>query len=226
MNIRLLVFVICVAIGAVSCKHSDVAPVRKTTDLNMVNATANVLNLYQNGTRINNTSVINPGSVSGYLPVIYGAQKYQLKIAGNANPNYLFDPVELTLDTLKGYSLFVAGETPDKLFLINDVISSTIPKTQAAIRFVNTQPSITNLDVSIDALNYTNVAFTTATAFIGVAPGATSIKIHQAGLPTPTFDQTFTLVAGTIYTVFTTGTLAGTGTNMLTAKLSINGNIQ
>ena len=225
MNIRVLIFIICVAIGASSCKHSDVAPVKSNTtvgNLNMVNATNNVLNLYQNGNRVNNASVINPGSVSGYLPVAYGTQKYQLKIAGETNPNYLFDAVELTLDTLKTYSLFAVGETSDKLFLKEDVISSAIPQTQAAIRFVNTLPGTTNLDVKIEALNYTNVSFTTATDFTGIAPGPTTIKVYQAGLSTPDISETFTLVAGTIYTVFTTGTLAGTGTDKLTVKLSIN----
>lgn len=225
MNMRLLVLIICVAIGAASCKHSDVAPVKNNTtigNLNMVNATSNVLNLYQNGTRVNNASVINPGSVSGYLPVAYGTQKYQLKIAGATNPNYLFDAVELTLDTLKTYSLFVAGETPDRLFLKEDVILSPIPNTQAAIRFVNTLPGTTNLDVKIGTLNYSNVDFTTATDFTGITPGVTPIKISQAGLSTPVIDETITLVAGTIYTVFTTGTLTGTGTDKLTAKLSIN----
>ncbi len=223
MNIRLLVFIICVAIGAASCKHSDVAPVRITSNIKMVNAGTNVLNLYQNGTRINNATVINPGSVSEYLPVIYGTQKYQLKIAGDANPNYLFDPVELTLDSLKTYSLFVAGDTPDKLFLINDVIASGLPLTgQSAIRFVNTLPGTTNLDVKIEALNYTNVAFKSASAFSGITPGATPIKIYKAGSSTPIAEQTLNLAAGFIYTVFTTGTLTGLGNDKLTAKLSTN----
>lgn len=223
MNIRVLVIIICLAIGASSCKHSDVAPVtKKYNNLNMVNASTNVLNLYQNGTRINNTSVINPGSVSGYLPVINGTKKYQLKIAGETNSNYLFDGVELTLDSTKLYSLFVAGETPDKLFLKEDVISTAIPNTQAAIRFANTQPGTVNLDVSIGALNYTNLAFKTVTAFTGITPGVNTIKVYQAGSSTPVINETLTLVAGTVYTVFTTGTLTGTGTNKLTAKLSVN----
>lgn len=229
MNIRVLVLIIFIAIGAASCKHSDVAPVKSNTsvgNLNMVNATNNVLNLYQNGTRVNNASVVNPGSVSGYLAVPYGTQKYQLKIAGATNPNYLFDAVELTLDTLKTYSLFVAGETADRLFLKEDVILSPIPNTQAAIRFVNTLSGTTNLDVRIETLNYTNVAFTSATDFTGIAPGPTTIKVYQVGSSTPDISETFTLVAGTIYTVSTTGTLTGTGTDKLTAKLSINGNIQ
>ena len=222
MNIRVLLFIICVAIGASSCKHSDVAPVKKYTALNMVNAAGNVLNLYQNGTRINNASPINPGSISGYLPVVYGSQQYQLKIAGETNAKYLFGGVELTLDTLKDYSLFVAGESPDKLFLKEDVLLSAITNTQAAIRFVNTQPGTTNLDVSIGALNYSNVAFKTATAFTGITPGATIIKIYKAGSTATIINETLTLVAGTIYTVFTTGTLTGTGANKLTAKLSTN----
>ena len=211
-----------VAIGLASCKgDGDIVPAFKTTALNVVNADNNVLNIYQNGTRIYNLSSINPGGVTGYIAVQYGTQQYQLKKAGPDAPEYLLDDFPLTLDTLNSYSLFIAGETPDKLFLTTDVGLVSAPK-QAVIRFVNTLPGSVNLDVSIGALTYNNVAFKSPGAFKYINAGANAIKVYQTGSTKPLITDTFTLLEGTTYTVFIIGTINGTGANKLTAKLSTN----
>lgn len=223
MSIRSLLYLFLVAIALSSCKSSDdIAPAYKTTLLDVVNADINPLNIYQNGTRIYNASPISQGGTTGYISVKYGTQQYQLKIASPDKPDYLFTDYSLTLDTLKRYSLFIAGETPDKLFLKEDVLLSAIPNTQAAIRFVNTLPGSVNLDVSIGSLTFTNKAFMYSSAFTSINPGVNAIKIYQTGFTTPLISDVLTLVAGNVYTVFVTGTINGTGANKLTAKLILN----
>jgi hypothetical protein len=222
MSIRNLLYLFIVAIALSSCKSGDdIAPAYKTTSLNVVNADINSLNIYQNGTRIYNASPISPGGTTGYIPVKYGEQQYQLKIASPDKPDYLFTDYSLTLDTLKNYSLFIGGETPDKLFLVTDV-KPTATSTQATLRFVNTLPGSVNLDVSIGNLTFTNKAFMYSSAFTSINPGVNAIKIYQAGFTTPLISDVLTLVAGNVYTVFVTGTINGTGTNKLTAKLILN----
>lgn len=221
MSLRNLLYLFFIAFALSSCKSGDdIAPVYKTSALNMVNADVNALNIYQNGTRLNNISAINSGSASGYMSVKAGTQQYQLKIADPNKPDYIISDLTLQLDTLKGYSLFVAGETPDKLFSIADSIPTLT--TQAAVRFVNTLPGTINLDVTIGSVSFTNTAFKSASPFTFINPGVNAIKIYQAGSSTPIINDVLNLAGGGVYTVFTTGTISGTGSNKLTAKLVLN----
>lgn len=219
---KILVLVIIAGIGLSSCKKDgDIAIVLPQAGLNTVNANNYAINVYQNGTRLNNLGSIGTGGKSGYFSVTAGTQQYQIKKAGTDSPDYLISDLALQLDSGKSYSLFVAGDSPDKLFTINDV-QPTITTGQAAIRFVNTLPGTTNLDVTIGSQVLTNRAFQSASNFNNISSGANSLKIYQAGSATPLIDQTITLTAGSIYTIFTTGTLAGTGTDKLTARMIIN----
>jgi hypothetical protein len=220
--IKILVLVILTSIGLSSCKKDgDMAVVLPQAWLNTVNANNYAINVYQNGTRLNNLGSIGTGGKSGYFSVTAGIQQYQIKKAGPDNPDYLISDLALQLDSGKTYSLFVAGDTPDKLFVINDVVPAAAAN-QATIRFVNTLPGTTNLDVTIGSQVLTNTAFKSASAFTNVTSGANTLKINQSGSSTPFIDQTLTLTEGTIYTVFITGTLAGTGTDKLTARMIIN----
>lgn len=220
--LKIVVLVIIAGIGLSSCKKDgDIVVVLPKAGLNTVNATNHAINVFQNGTRLNNLGSIGTGGKSGYFSVTAGVQQYQIKKAGPDNPDFLISDLALQLDSGKSYSLFVAGDTPDKLFTINDV-QPTIATGQAAIRFVNTLPGTTNLDVTIGTMSYPNMAFKSFTSFSGVNSGAISLKIYQSGSATPIIDQTITLTASSIYTIFTTGTLAGTGTDKLTARMIVN----
>ena len=220
-SLKILVLVIVTGIVLSSCKKDgDVVVVLPKADLNTVNATSYAINVYQNGTRLNNLGSIGIGGKSSYFSVTAGTQQYQIKKADPNNPEYLISDLTMQLDSGKSYSLFVAGDTPDKLFTIND-LQPTIAAGQAAIRFVNTLSGTTNLDVTIGSLVLTNTAFKSASDFTNITSGANSLKIYQSGSAAPIIDQTITLSAGTIYTIFTTGTLTGTGDNKLTARMII-----
>jgi hypothetical protein len=222
IQFKILALLVFVGVGLSSCKKDgDIVVVLPQAGLNTVNANNYAINVYQNGTRLNNLGSIGTGGKSGYFSVKSGMQQYQIKKAGPDNPDYLISDLALQLDSGKTYSLFVAGDTPDKVFMLKDSVSS-IPSNQAAIRFINTLPGLTNLDVTINGTSYPNMAFTTSTGFNFVTSGANSLKISQAGSATPIIDQTITLNTGIIYTVFTTGTITGSGDNKLTARMIIN----
>ena len=221
IHIKIIALVVLIGVGFTSCKEDgDLAPMFKPALLNTINTISNPVNVYQNGTRLNNLGTIGTGGQSGYFSVASGTQQYQLKKAGPDSPEYLINDYSLTLDVSKRYSLFVAGETPDKLFMVND--NQLNSSTQASIRFVNTLPGTDNLDVTIGGLSYSNTAFKSASVYSYINSGATSLKIYRAGTTTPVIDQTITLTAGTPYTVFTIGTLTGTGQNKFSVRMVIN----
>lgn len=218
--IKILTLVILTGIGLTSCKKDgDLAPVVKQAGLNTINASNNAINVYQNGTRLNNLGSIGIGGQSGYFSVVAGIQQYQLKKAGPDSPEYLINDLSLNLDSGKSYSLFVAGETADKVFKITDTSFDPVDG-KAMVRFINTLPG-TTLDVTIGSLSFSNTAFKAPSSFTNVNSGANSLKIYQAGSTTPIIDQTITLTAGTYYTLFTTGTLTGTGADKFTARMII-----
>src|ERR1700743_611236 len=84
MNNRcLILFFIAASMGLASCKNNDnVFPKKVTTQINVVNASADTLNIFLNGTRQNNNSSLFPGGQSFYLNVPAGMLNYQFKKAG------------------------------------------------------------------------------------------------------------------------------------------------
>jgi hypothetical protein len=204
VKISILVFAALVT-AVISCKKSgDIAPIVKTAFINIVNASADTLNFYQSGTRLNNTSNLYPsGSLAG-LVVTVGTQNYQFKKAGSANS---LMEVPITIDTLATHTLFVAGETADKVFLTKDLVPDTGKSVR--IRFINASPATTNVDVYVGTnFAYKNVAFKSETPYITVSAGANALSIYQAGTTTLLAGGTLTLTSGP-YTLYTKGGITG-----------------
>ncbi len=212
--------------GLTSCKkNGDLPPSVKNTTVNVINADSSALNFYQNGTRLNNISSLSPGSNTGYfylpLNLPLTPEIYQVKKAGN--PNYLIDNCKLTLDTSAYYSIFIAGETADKIFAITDGGSTGTLLSQAAVRFVNASPATTGLTVSLrDSLTFSGKAFKYASGFTNIGQGIATVKVYLPGSGTPIFTQSVTLTPGVLYTLFTKGIPGGTGNNALSAILITN----
>lgn len=228
MKVKVLVLVLA-AIVVTSCKKDgDLAPVHLYSNLNLVNAVAGAdsLNVYQNGTRLFNTSSISPGAQTGYISVPAGLQTYEFKLPGVKNYNYIINNYQLSLDTGKYYTLFAAGETIDKLFTTTDVLpafSTTLLAIKAQIRYVNASAGTTNLTVTVrDSLAFTNSAFKYTSGFNYTGVGVSNIKVYQAGSTTPVLTATATLAAGVYYTLVTKGTLTGTGSSQLSVVLLVN----
>ena len=147
--------VIAVAIGLFSCKNNDnVFPKKVITQINVVNASADTLNFFLNGTRQNNTSSLFPTGQSFYLFVPPGLQNYQFKKQGATT--VLFN-VPVTLGDTAHTSLYIYGETTAQTFTSNDPLFFVTghPDT-TQIRFVNVSPDAGNINVTVG----TTVSFT------------------------------------------------------------------
>src|ERR1700759_3159597 len=95
-----------VVLLAESCKNNDeVFPTVHYCALNIVNASADTLNFYLNGTRQNNSSSIFPVGQSYYLPIPSGSENLQFKKAGTSGILFSF-PAKL--DTVN-YSLYLTS---------------------------------------------------------------------------------------------------------------------
>ena len=218
---KILLLLALIAIGLSSCKsNGDIIPYAPPANLNIVNTAPDSLNVYQNGARINNISTISPGSQSGYTVVASGAKIYQVK--KNGASTYLINNLPLTLDTTAYYSLFIAGETSDQIFLANDALPAGAANS-SLIRFVNASPATTNLDVTIGTLTFSNQPFKAVTAFSNLlVSSSTNVTIYLHGSTTPLFKGTTLLSAGAAYTLYTKGIPSGTGSNVFTAVINTN----
>jgi len=164
-----------------------------------VNASADTLNIYLNGTRQNNTSSLFPGGQSFYITVPAGTQNYSFKKAGS--PNVLFS-VPLNLKDSVYNSIYVTGETAAGSFTSVDAPLADLA--HAALRFVNASPNAGALDVAVgDSLKFfPAVAFKSVTAFLPVGSGQKRIRVYLAGAATATIDTTITMVPTKGYTLF------------------------
>ncbi|BAU53105.1 DUF4397 domain-containing protein [Mucilaginibacter gotjawali] len=208
-----------------SCKNND--SVIKTVlyaGVNVVNASADTLNFYLNGTRQNNTSSLYPGSQSYYLPVPQGAENFQFKKAGTFN--VLFS-VPLTLKDSTNYSIYLAGETADNSFSTVDVLYPDTTPNKTQIRFVNASPDAGNLDAYVgDTLNYKTSAYKTSSAFFVTGSGIKNVKVYQTGSATPLIDTPITFQPKYIYSLVSRGKLTGTGSAKFSIGIVINYNGQ
>lgn len=185
--------------------------------INVVNAGADTINVFQNGSRINNTTSFYPNGSAGYLEVAAGLQQYQIKKAGSPD---VVASLPLTLDSARAYSFFIAGLSDDKTFLINDLVPNSAENVY--IRYVNASPG-GNFDVKIgSSFSAADIAFKGATAFIKVSSGKNTLNIYPAGTLTPVSTGTLTLEDGKVYTLFTKGAAGGTGNGAFGARLIIN----
>jgi hypothetical protein len=221
VSVSFLVFIIAVT-GLASCSKVDddiVVPPTVTT-IGVINAGPDTLNVFQRGTRLNSGSNLLPGGQYTNLQVSVGTSPYQFKKVGS--PNALID-IPFTIEPLTRYTMFVAGQSADKVFLLRDTFPApdTVVNT-ARIRFVNASPVDGTLDVSVGStFNYKSVAFKSATPFIQVSSGKIALSIRQTGDTTKIAKGTLTLTDRSTYTLFTKGVLKGTGTNSFGARILV-----
>jgi hypothetical protein len=223
---RFLIFVFIIAVfGLASCKNNDeVLPQVIPTELNVVNASADTLNFYLNGTRQNNSSNLFPAGETLYLPVPSGLQTCQFKNIGSFS--VLFSvPLTLQGDSLDDiyYSLYVGGTTANDAFVTRDLLYQDTVANSTQIKFVNASPTAGNLDFYVgDTLNYKSLAFKGATAFLSTGAGLKQVKIYQSGLATPIIDTPITFQPGYIYSLFSKGVVDGKGTAAFDVGLVLN----
>lgn len=234
-------FLIAFIIGLSACRKNNDAPtVKLKSNLNITNASADTVNFYLNGTRLNNTSSLYPATSSNYLSnVTVGQQNFQIKKMFNPASSIVqpLFTIPLTLDTGKYYSLFVGGETVDNAFLVLDFTTASLTtlghntqtgdtaQTTSYVRFVNASPSAGNLDIAVgDTVKFTNMAFKSAGDFTLVNSGSKTIYAYVHGSATPIAKWQVLMAAGNIYTLYSMGALNGTGNSAFNIGVTLNGN--
>jgi hypothetical protein len=225
MNTRtsILLFVFALS-GLFSCKNNDeVFAPKVSAFINVVNASADTLNFYLNGTRQNNTSSLYPGGQSLYITVPDGEQNYQFKKAGGFN--VLFN-VPLNLQDSTNTSLYIYGESAGQAFTTNDaLLSYTAHPDTTQIRFVNVSPDAGSLNVTVgDTLSFMSQAFKSSTAFALIGGGQKEVKITQVGAVSALKDTTIVFQPGGIYTLISKGLLNGKGNAAFGVGVIINAN--
>jgi hypothetical protein len=212
-----LFFIIAITVLA-SCKSNDNVFTKKvSTAINVVNASADNINFYVNGTRQNNSSALTPGGQTFYLTVPAGAQNFQIKKDGS--PDYLIS-IPLNLKDSLYHSLYIAGESLDKTLVTIDTLIVDTNKVQ--LRFVHTTPGAGIFDVKIgDTLKFRS-AFKTSSSFLSVGSGLKEIKVFETGSSTPKIDTIVSMSPNKGYTIFTKGTLTGTGGSKFSLGVALN----
>ncbi len=204
----------------ISCSKAedDVLSPDRSTTITVINAGPDTLNIYQKGTRLNSGSNLLPGGQYTGLQVSVGTTNYQFKRAGM--PDVLMEaPFNIQLFNNGAFknTLFVAGQSADKVFLLRD----SLPAADTTyIRFINASPIEKTLEVSIgNNFKYENVAFKATTPFIPIVNGRVYMSIRQTGDTTQIAKGYLTLTKNATYTLFTKGVLKGIGTNAFGARM-------
>lgn len=210
MKFKLPVFIAFIGvILIVSCKKgNDDAPATPLeTSINFINASADTINFYVNGSRLNTTAASYPLASTGYLTTPLGEQNYEVK--KDRNPNILFNLV-LPVDTGKVYSFFVTDNTSANTFTVVDTLKKV--DTLSLIRFVNTSPKVGSIKILLnDTLTFSNVKFKSVSNYVLITPGAKQIKVIDSVTNNVLIDEPRIIQVGRAYTLFTKGGLTATG---------------
>jgi hypothetical protein len=204
-----------VLLALASCVKNDPAVATNSpVNVNVINASEEVLNYYLNGTRQNGVTGIFPLGATGYTQIPRGNQllafrrqfdKYQY-----IDADTLFTmPVRLdSVGPTVRYSMFIAGINRNAAFTILDTLVSDTKN--AKLRFVAASAGVTGVRVYLnDTLRFTVNAFKSVSTFNPVGNGQKIIKIRPASADNVLYTSTVTLNAGTNYTLFS----AGSGAN-------------
>ncbi|MDB5018521.1 MAG: hypothetical protein JWQ84_3353 [Mucilaginibacter sp.] len=221
MNIRCSVFLFIVALaGFASCKNNDEVIAKQVSSyVNVVNASADTLNFFVNGTRKNNNSGLYPGGQTYYLAVPAGSQNYSFKKAGPSYPNPLFN-LALNLKDSVYNTIYVTGESASGAFSTTDSLYTDTVAAQ--VRFVNASPDAGILTVTVNTASFTARAFKTSSVFLPVTGGQNEIKIYLAGASTPKIDTIVTMTNNHGYTLFSKGLLNGKGAAAFNVGVALN----
>jgi hypothetical protein len=239
MIIRLLALLSIVFIlGLTSCKKNNDAPVSTKRDsLMMINASADTVNLYLNGTRLNNNSDLAPGIFTIYYSVPFGAQAFQVKKKFNPITS-IVQPLFTVIYPADGHpyhSLFVVDETLANAFFTVDTLAFVVDSNSSStcyVRFVNASIDAGNLDFTANSTKFSNQAFKTGSGFKRIAVSTSTdtpamINVYHTGQTAPIIKESYQLIPGNAYTFWTQGKLNGTGNLIFSVGTAINAsNIQ
>ncbi len=205
-----------------ACKNNDnVFPTVLPSSVNFVNASADTLNYYLNGTRQNNRSSLFPLGQSYYTTFPAGTNDIQFKKAGSFNVLFSY-PIKFQDST--NYSIYVTGESVSGTFSSVDFLDTAgiVDTTNFRMRFVNASPDAGTLNVTVDSTAYNNCAFKSSSAFLLYGEGPKEIKIFVGGSSTASIDTTIIFQEQHNYTLFSKGLLKGKGNAVFDVGVATN----
>jgi hypothetical protein len=232
MKIRLLILLAVVLIAGLSAckKNNDMPVITPTVGLDIINASPNTVNIYLNGTRLNNGSNLLPGISTGYYSVPAGEQSYQFKSPFNTTGSTVETLFSKTIpaDTSKYRSLFITDETAAGTFVTIDPLLSVDSTGYCLVRFVNASPDAGSLDLAVgDTIQFSKQVFESTSGFKLVSVNASAdslkpIKVYATGSAVPLISGTVNLTEGLSYTFYTKGKLKGTGASVFSIGTTTN----
>jgi hypothetical protein len=221
MKIRLsALFVIALIVGLVACKkkYDDAPAIVHKVGLSVINASADTVNVYLNGSRLNTISAILPGYFTQYDSVPRGQQIYELKKPFNVSTGIVQNLFSLAInDTSLRQTLFVTDQKADDAFKTTDVFktdTTSAADSTTFIRLVNSSPGSGALDMTFGTTTVSSsIPFKGYSDFMLVnlykdasVTGVTPLKIFRTGSGTLLYIDSVTLNSGTNYTIYTLGT--------------------
>ncbi|MES2269115.1 MAG: DUF4397 domain-containing protein [Bacteroidota bacterium] len=225
MKFKIPVFIVLIVVLAITaCKKFDDPPVKlPTTYLNFINPSADTLNFYVNGGRLNTLSSTYPLGSSGYIQSPLGEQNYQVKRFGQSEVIF---SVPIKLDSGGVYSFYAIDRTIENSFTTKDTLS-TLSNKVSSIRFVHTSPKLGAVDIVITddakkAVRINNRGFKSASVFVTVKEGVETIQVYKTGTTTLLSQEDRILQIGRAYTLFTRTGLTDAGATGASTGLIIN----
>lgn len=225
MKIRLpALFIIALIIGLAACKkkYDDAPTIIHKVALSVINASADTINIYLNGSRLNTTSAILPGYFTKYDSVPRGQQIYEIKKPFNVSTGTVQNLFGITIpDTSLQQTLFVTDEKADDAFRTTDVFkaATTAADSTCFIRFVNSSPGSGPLNMTFGSTTVSSTTpfkgysdFTLVNLYKDASvTGVTALKIFNTGSTTPLLIDSVSLSPGSHYTYYTLGVPGATG---------------
>jgi hypothetical protein len=196
-----------------ACVKNDPAPVKNTTvNVDVVNATDEVLNFYVDGTRQSILTGINPLASNGYVPISVGARTFTFKKLFKtdtfANVDTLFSlPLQLafkkdTLSTTYRNSIFLGGLTRSTAFVLSDTLQTDAKN--AKVRFVTASSKMPAFRVFFnDTLVYNSSSFKAVKGFTPYSASVKKVDIRPVNGNNVLYTTNITVLAGGLYTLFT-----------------------
>lgn len=209
-----------------SCAKDDTElTINGTVKVKIVNAASGsaAQDFYLDNTKINSEAVAYSESTS-YISANAGNRKGEFRNSGSTSANFTGN-VDLVPN--EHYTFFYTGKADgsgNSSAVFKDEQTSPSAN-KAKLRFVNLAEGFAsaNLLVTGGVTLASNIAFGTASNFSEVDPGILTLQTTlAAGATGSTNLGAFTLVAGKIYTIYTSGSLTGSGQTAVSANILVH----
>lgn len=210
-----------------SCMKDNTEPIIEgTAKVMIVNAASGSVaqDFYLNNAKVNSQTVAYSESTSYISTDAGNSRKAEFRNTGSTTVNF---SGYVDLFPNENYTFFYTGKVDgsgNSSAVFKD--DNTNPSAnKAKLRFVNLAEGFTsaNLLVTGGATLASNIAFGTASSFSEIDPATLTL---QTGLAVDASGSTnlgvFTLVAGKIYTIYTSGSLTGTAQSAVSAKMLVH----